>query len=176
MRSSGKGTPRRNPPAAFAQGSLPRLSQVVGRLEKRGWVRRNPDPTDGRYTVAALTDDGLRQGGRHRSRRRGGRTQLRRRRTHQGTGPPADHYRPPSRRALERVGIPDAAQRAQVPSAHTPADGGTDRRWGFGSGQTCLRRLERWPPRPCEPSSGPRSRKAVTGAPGSATAEGADRR
>jgi transposase len=27
----------------------------------------------------------------------------------------------------------------------------------FGSGQTCWRRLERWPPRPCEPSSGPRS-------------------
>ncbi|MFI1742446.1 transposase [Streptomyces sioyaensis] len=30
---------------------------------------------------------------------------------------------------------------------------------GFGSGQTCWRRLERWPPRPCEPSSGPRSPK-----------------
>ncbi|MBA2950976.1 transposase [Streptomyces sp. PSKA28] len=25
---------------------------------------------------------------------------------------------------------------------------------GFGSGQTCWRRLERWPPRPCEASSG----------------------
>ncbi|MFH8682126.1 MarR family winged helix-turn-helix transcriptional regulator [Streptomyces lydicus] len=44
--------------AAFAEGSLPRLSQVVGRLEKRGWMRRNPDPTDGRYTVTPLTDDG----------------------------------------------------------------------------------------------------------------------
>lgn len=44
--------------AAFAEGSLPRLSQVVGRLEKRGWVRRGPDPTDGRYTVATLTDEG----------------------------------------------------------------------------------------------------------------------
>ena len=30
--------------AALAEGSLPRLSQVVGRLEKRGWVRRTPDP------------------------------------------------------------------------------------------------------------------------------------
>ncbi|MGW0436239.1 MarR family winged helix-turn-helix transcriptional regulator [Micromonospora sp. NPDC003197] len=44
--------------AAFAEGSLSRLSQVVGRLEKRGWVRRRPDPTDGRYTLAVLTDDG----------------------------------------------------------------------------------------------------------------------
>lgn len=44
--------------AALAEGSLPRLSQVVGRLEKRGWVRRTPDPADGRYTLAILTDDG----------------------------------------------------------------------------------------------------------------------
>jgi DNA-binding MarR family transcriptional regulator len=44
--------------AAFAEGSLPRLSQVVGRLERRGWVRRTPDPADGRYTLAILTDDG----------------------------------------------------------------------------------------------------------------------
>ena len=44
--------------AAFAEGSLSRLSQVVGRLEKREWVRRTPDPADGRYTLAVLTDDG----------------------------------------------------------------------------------------------------------------------
>ncbi|BCJ53487.1 MarR family transcriptional regulator [Actinoplanes sp. NBRC 14428] len=44
--------------AARADGSLPRLSQVVSRLEKRGWVRRRPDPTDGRYTLGILTDDG----------------------------------------------------------------------------------------------------------------------
>jgi DNA-binding MarR family transcriptional regulator len=44
--------------AAFAEGSLSRLSQVVGRLERRGWVRRAPDPTDGRYTLAILTDEG----------------------------------------------------------------------------------------------------------------------
>ncbi|TDO47797.1 DNA-binding MarR family transcriptional regulator [Kribbella sp. VKM Ac-2527] len=44
--------------AMLSDGSLPRLSQVVGRLEKRGWVRRTPDPTDGRYTLAILTDDG----------------------------------------------------------------------------------------------------------------------
>jgi DNA-binding MarR family transcriptional regulator len=44
--------------AAFAEGSLSRLSQVVSRLEKRGWVRRAPDPVDGRYTLAILTDAG----------------------------------------------------------------------------------------------------------------------
>jgi DNA-binding MarR family transcriptional regulator len=44
--------------AALTDGSLPRLSQAIGRLEKRGWVRRTPDPADGRYTLAILTDDG----------------------------------------------------------------------------------------------------------------------
>jgi DNA-binding MarR family transcriptional regulator len=44
--------------ADFADGSLPRLSQATGRLEKRGWLRRAPDPTDGRYTLAILTDEG----------------------------------------------------------------------------------------------------------------------
>jgi DNA-binding MarR family transcriptional regulator len=44
--------------ALLAEGSLPRLSQVVSRLEKRGWVRRTPDPSDGRYTLAILTDEG----------------------------------------------------------------------------------------------------------------------
>jgi DNA-binding MarR family transcriptional regulator len=44
--------------ALLAEGSLPRLSQVVSRLEASGWVRRAPDPSDGRYTLAALTDDG----------------------------------------------------------------------------------------------------------------------
>ncbi|MDO5682740.1 MAG: MarR family transcriptional regulator, partial [Propionibacteriaceae bacterium] len=45
--------------ADFAQASLSRLSQMVGRLEKRGWVRRFPDPTDGRFTLATLTDEGF---------------------------------------------------------------------------------------------------------------------
>ncbi|MFV2017816.1 MarR family winged helix-turn-helix transcriptional regulator [Micromonospora sp. LOL_023] len=44
--------------AMIADGSLSRLSQVVTRLEKRGWVSRAPDPTDGRYTLATLTDAG----------------------------------------------------------------------------------------------------------------------
>jgi DNA-binding MarR family transcriptional regulator len=45
--------------AYLARGSLPRLSQVVDRMEAAGWVRRSPDPTDGRYTLAILTDAGL---------------------------------------------------------------------------------------------------------------------
>src|SRR5262249_34212380 len=49
---------RRSVLAMLAEGSLSRLSQVVSRLEKRGWVRRTPDPTDGRYTLAVLTDSG----------------------------------------------------------------------------------------------------------------------
>ena len=44
--------------AMRTEGSLPRLSQVVARHEQRGWVRRTPDPTDGRYTLAILTDEG----------------------------------------------------------------------------------------------------------------------
>ena len=44
--------------AEQAEGSLPRLSQVVARMEKRAWVRRAPDPADGRYTLATLTEAG----------------------------------------------------------------------------------------------------------------------
>lgn len=45
--------------AEEAEGSLPRLSQVATRLETKGWVRRSPDPSDGRFTLATLTDAGL---------------------------------------------------------------------------------------------------------------------
>lgn len=45
--------------ATMAEGSLSRLSQVVARLEQRDWMRRTPDPADGRYTLAILTDQGL---------------------------------------------------------------------------------------------------------------------
>lgn len=45
--------------AAFTVSGLPRLSQVVSRLEKRGWVSRCTDPADGRITLATLTDEGL---------------------------------------------------------------------------------------------------------------------
>ncbi|MCG8923056.1 MarR family winged helix-turn-helix transcriptional regulator [Lentzea sp. CC55] len=44
--------------AYLTNGSLSRLSNVVKRLEQRGWVTRSPDPADGRYTLASLTDDG----------------------------------------------------------------------------------------------------------------------
>lgn len=44
--------------AEFTEGSLSRLSNVAARLEKRGWLRRAPDPADGRFTLAMLTDDG----------------------------------------------------------------------------------------------------------------------
>ncbi|MFE7323890.1 MarR family winged helix-turn-helix transcriptional regulator [Streptomyces sp. NPDC057565] len=44
--------------AQYAGSTLSRLSNVVGRLEKRGWVRRRPDPSDGRSTLATLTDEG----------------------------------------------------------------------------------------------------------------------
>jgi len=44
--------------AHLTNGSLSRLSNVVKRLEHRGWVRRCPDPQDGRYTRAVLTDAG----------------------------------------------------------------------------------------------------------------------
>ncbi|UDY23382.1 MarR family winged helix-turn-helix transcriptional regulator [Nocardioides sp. Kera G14] len=45
--------------ALFANAELSRLSHMVKRLENRGLVRREPDPTDGRYTNAILTDDGF---------------------------------------------------------------------------------------------------------------------
>ena len=44
--------------ASFTESSMPRVSHVVARLEEHGWVRRTPDPTDGRGTLAALTEDG----------------------------------------------------------------------------------------------------------------------
>lgn len=44
--------------AALANGSLSRLSHTVARLERRGWVRRQPLPADGRITTATLTDLG----------------------------------------------------------------------------------------------------------------------
>ena len=42
--------------AFLANGSLSRLSNVVKRFEQRGWVVRSPDPADGRYTIAELTE------------------------------------------------------------------------------------------------------------------------
>lgn len=44
--------------AFLAGGSLSRLSNVAKRFEQRGWMERSPDPEDGRYTIATLTDAG----------------------------------------------------------------------------------------------------------------------
>jgi len=46
--------------AEVTNTSLSRLSHLVTRLEKRDLVRRNPDPADGRFTHAVLTDEGFR--------------------------------------------------------------------------------------------------------------------
>jgi DNA-binding MarR family transcriptional regulator len=44
--------------AEFAEGSLSRLSHTTSRLTKKGWLKRKPDPEDGRCTLAILTDAG----------------------------------------------------------------------------------------------------------------------
>jgi DNA-binding MarR family transcriptional regulator len=45
--------------AEVTNASLSRLSRVVTRLESRLLVRREPEPTDGRFTNAVLTEAGL---------------------------------------------------------------------------------------------------------------------
>jgi DNA-binding MarR family transcriptional regulator len=45
--------------AGQCHSSLSRLSHVVARLERRGWLRRDPAPDDGRATLATLTDEGF---------------------------------------------------------------------------------------------------------------------
>ena len=45
--------------AEFTASTLSRLSNVANRLEKRGWLTRCPDPENGRYTLATLTDAGM---------------------------------------------------------------------------------------------------------------------
>lgn len=44
--------------AAETNMTLSHLSRVMSRLENLGWVVRSPDPTDGRSTLAHLTDAG----------------------------------------------------------------------------------------------------------------------
>ncbi|MGP0223632.1 MULTISPECIES: MarR family winged helix-turn-helix transcriptional regulator [unclassified Paenarthrobacter] len=45
--------------AARTSASLSRLSHVVTKLQKRGWVERQAHPGDARVTVAHLTDAGM---------------------------------------------------------------------------------------------------------------------
>ena len=47
--------------AALTNASLSRLSHLIKRLEGRGLVRREPDPEDGRFTNAILTEEGYQQ-------------------------------------------------------------------------------------------------------------------
>jgi DNA-binding MarR family transcriptional regulator len=44
--------------AILVNAELSRLSHLIRRLEERGLVRREPDPADGRFTNAILTDAG----------------------------------------------------------------------------------------------------------------------
>ena len=44
--------------ALVTESSLSRLSHMAKRLESWGFVRRQPDPSDGRYTTATLTQAG----------------------------------------------------------------------------------------------------------------------
>jgi DNA-binding MarR family transcriptional regulator len=59
LSESPRRTKRMSSLAEVTNASLSRLSRVVKRLEDRGLVRREPDPTDGRFTNAILTDNGL---------------------------------------------------------------------------------------------------------------------
>lgn len=47
--------------AGYASCTLSRLSRAVTRLEGKGWVRRVVDPSDGRFTLAVLTESGHEQ-------------------------------------------------------------------------------------------------------------------
>ncbi|WP_160050126.1 MULTISPECIES: MarR family transcriptional regulator [unclassified Nocardiopsis] len=51
-------TARMSQIADMAHVRLSHLSRIAARLEGRGWIRRRPDPEDGRATLAVLTDDG----------------------------------------------------------------------------------------------------------------------
>jgi DNA-binding MarR family transcriptional regulator len=44
--------------AGLTNAELSRLSHLITRLQRRGYVRREPDPNDGRYTNAVLTEAG----------------------------------------------------------------------------------------------------------------------
>jgi DNA-binding MarR family transcriptional regulator len=47
--------------AERTSASLSRLSHLAKRLESRGYVRREPDPADGRFTNAILLSAGMRK-------------------------------------------------------------------------------------------------------------------
>lgn len=45
--------------ATQCDSSQPRMSKVMVRFEQRGWVARSPDPNNGGYTLATLTEVGM---------------------------------------------------------------------------------------------------------------------
>jgi len=60
LSTSPERTMRMSSLAEVTNASLSRLSHLVKRLEAQGLVRREPDPTDGRFTKAILTEKGFR--------------------------------------------------------------------------------------------------------------------
>lgn len=60
LASLGRHGPMRMGELAAIEGiSAPSLTGIIGRLEDRGFVRRQDDPNDARSTIAAATDPGL---------------------------------------------------------------------------------------------------------------------
>ena len=60
LSTSPERTMRMSSLAVVTNASLSRLSHLIKRLEARGLGRREPDPTDGRFTKAILTEKGFR--------------------------------------------------------------------------------------------------------------------
>jgi DNA-binding MarR family transcriptional regulator len=60
LSESPKRTMRMSGLAEVTNASLSRLSHLVKRLESRGFVRREADARDGRFTNAILTEEGFR--------------------------------------------------------------------------------------------------------------------
>jgi len=59
LSGSSERTMRMSSLAEVTNASLSRLSHLVERLERRGFVHREPDPRDGRFTNAILTEEGF---------------------------------------------------------------------------------------------------------------------
>lgn len=59
LSTSPRRTMRMSSLAQVTNASLSRLSHLFKRLEDRGLARREPDPADGRFTNAILTDEGF---------------------------------------------------------------------------------------------------------------------
>lgn len=58
LHSAEGGTLRMSTLAGYSNSSLSRLSRAATRLESKGWMRRESDPDDGRFTLARLTSAG----------------------------------------------------------------------------------------------------------------------